>query len=84
MNQTSASLEALHNSGQRLSQDIAAVAGDATTVLKQAGRDSQALVRDRVGQAAASAQRSVELHPWALAGACGVLGLAIGLLLARR
>jgi ElaB/YqjD/DUF883 family membrane-anchored ribosome-binding protein len=84
MNQTTASLEALHASGQKLSQDIAAVAGDATTVLQQAGRESQAVQRERVGQAAASAQRQVELHPWALAGACGVLGLALGLLLARR
>ena len=94
-NDTNASLQALQASGEQLSHDLAAVASNATDLVKDVGtRQYQAVrhgidatgrsVSDGMASASASTERYVTQHPWVAMAAVGGVCLALGLLLARR
>jgi ElaB/YqjD/DUF883 family membrane-anchored ribosome-binding protein len=79
----------------KLSADIAAVAGEAGELLKEYSEekllrarhvltDAQSAVAGRATELRAVAGDYVHAHPWRAVGAAGVAGLVLGLLLARR
>jgi len=87
--------EALSASRDKLSQDIVAVAGNATDLLKNIGgrqldsarealSDARSAVTREATQAAGSAESYIHAHPWKAMGAAASAGMLLGLLLARR
>jgi ElaB/YqjD/DUF883 family membrane-anchored ribosome-binding protein len=86
--------EALGASRDKLSKDIADVAGDATGLLKniserglgsakEALSDARTAVTREGRQAAGYADDLVRAHPWKALGAAAAAGLVLGLLLGR-
>jgi ElaB/YqjD/DUF883 family membrane-anchored ribosome-binding protein len=82
-------------SRQKLVEDIATVASEASELLKEFSDDKLLRTRRAMTQAQAAISAGaddlgstaggyVRAHPWRAIGAVGALGLVVGLLLARR
>jgi ElaB/YqjD/DUF883 family membrane-anchored ribosome-binding protein len=85
----------LQAGGQKLAQDIAAVATEAADVLHGAGKrglgraqdalaEARSALRDGSRDATGATRAYVQAHPMQTIGVAAAAGLVLGLLLARR
>ena len=88
-------MQALSASGDKLSKDIVAAAGEATGALKNFSGQTLSSAKEALsGANTAVAVRAKEFagvtdgyartHPWQAIGAAAAVGVVLGLLLARR